>query len=57
MLDDMQDLVDREVHGGEGDGAFDLRRHRGSALLGSWGSVSPCMFSRVVGLKALVVII
>ena len=41
MLDDMEDLVDREVQGGEGGGALGLLRCRGSVLLGCWGSMPP----------------
>ena len=36
MFDDVEDMIDRKVQGGEGDGAFGLRCRRGSVLLGSW---------------------
>jgi len=35
VLDDVKNLVNWEVQGCEGDGAFGLHRHRGSVLLGS----------------------
>jgi len=56
MLNDVKNLVDRDIQGGECDGAFGLRCRWGSVLLGSLGSVPPYAFPRAVGLKALVVI-
>ena len=56
MLDDVEDLIDQEVQGVEGDGAFGLCCHRGSTLIGSWGSMPPHTFPQAVGLKALGVI-
>ena len=35
MLDDVKNLIDRDVHRGQGDGAFGLRRRQGSVLLES----------------------
>jgi len=34
MPDDVEDLIDREVQGGEVSGVLGLHRHRGSILLG-----------------------
>ena len=42
MLDNVEDLVDGEVQGGEGNGAFSLCRRLGSVLVWSKGSVPPC---------------
>ena len=53
MLDEVEDLVEREVRGGEGGGVFGLRRCRGSVLLGSWVPIPPCALPRAVGLKVL----
>jgi len=49
MLDDVEDLIDQEVQGVEGDGAFGLRRRPGSVLLGSWGSLPLACFPELSG--------
>ena len=56
VLDDVKDLIDREIQVGEGDGVLGLCRRWGIVLLGSFGSVPTCTFPRVIGLKALGVI-
>jgi len=35
MLDNVEDLVDWEVQGGEGDGAFGLHHRQGACFLGA----------------------
>ena len=57
MLDDVKDLVDREVQGGEGGGVLGLRGCQGSVLLGTWGPMPPCAFPGAVGLKILGILI
>ena len=56
MLDDVKDLINREIQDGEGDGTFGLRRRWESVLLGSWGLVPSCMFPRAIRLKILRII-
>jgi len=53
MLDDVKDMVNQKVHGGEGGGVLGLCHCQKNVLLGSWGPMSPRALSRAVGLKAL----
>ena len=50
-FDDVEDMIDKEVQEGEGDGVFGLCLYRGSVLLGNWGSVPSCTFSQAMGLR------
>ena len=45
ILNDVEDLIDRKVQAGQGDGVFSFHYHQGSVLLGCWGLMPPCASS------------
>ena len=46
LLDDVNDLINRQLQGSEGRGVLNLCPCQGSVLLESWGTMSPCTLPR-----------